>query len=57
MFVVETGSDMASVTQFAKKVRQIGKMSVTVRIRRGIDIDAGCGQLADRLSPGTVNTN
>lgn len=35
-----------SVQEFADRLRARGRISVTVRVRRGLDIAAGCGQLA-----------
>ncbi|CAJ1443096.1 unnamed protein product [Effrenium voratum] len=40
-------SQRQAVAKFVDTLRQFG-VEATVRVRRGIDIDAGCGQLAER---------
>jgi len=40
-------SQQEAVAKFVDKLREFG-VEATVRVRRGIDIDAGCGQLAER---------
>jgi len=40
-------SQREAVAKFVATLRQFG-VEATVRVRRGIDIDAGCGQLAER---------
>jgi len=40
-------SQREAVAKFVENLRQFG-VEATVRVRRGIDIDAGCGQLAER---------
>jgi 23S rRNA (adenine2503-C2)-methyltransferase len=47
----ETPSAEPAVQAFQQVLAEHGVPS-TVRQRRGIDIDAGCGQLRDRLGPG-----
>jgi adenine C2-methylase RlmN of 23S rRNA A2503 and tRNA A37 len=42
------------VTAFQEELLKLG-ISSTVRVRRGIDIKAGCGQLRDRLMAGLGN--
>lgn len=42
-------SDMQAVTDFIDVLATYG-VSATVRVRRGIDIDAGCGQLKSKIS-------
>lgn len=42
-------SQREAVAKFVETLRQFG-VEATVRVRRGIDIDAGCGQLAERAS-------
>ena len=42
-------SDMQAVTSFIDILATYG-VSATVRVRRGIDIDAGCGQLKSKIS-------
>merc|ERR1719367_90044 len=39
----------AAAARFIRKLADFG-IEATVRVRRGIDIDAGCGQLAERAS-------
>lgn len=47
-------SDTAAANQFMDILRQYG-VSATIRVRRGIDIDAGCGQLkAKVIAPGEI---
>jgi 23S rRNA (adenine2503-C2)-methyltransferase len=47
-------SDTAAANQFIEILRQYG-VSATIRVRRGIDIDAGCGQLkAKVITPGEI---
>ena len=47
-------SDTAAVDEFVAILAQYG-VSATIRVRRGIDIDAGCGQLkANVIAPGDV---
>ncbi|MAS36220.1 MAG: 23S rRNA (adenine(2503)-C(2))-methyltransferase RlmN [Anaerolineaceae bacterium] len=47
-------SDTAAAEQFIDILSQYG-VSATVRVRRGIDIDAGCGQLkASVIAPGEI---
>lgn len=47
-------SDTAAANQFMDILRQYG-VSATIRVRRGIDIDAGCGQLKAKVSaPGEI---
>lgn len=46
-------SDPARVAAFQEELARFG-VSSTVRVRRGIDIQAGCGQLRDRIL--TINT-
>ena len=47
-------SDTAAANQFIDILRQYG-VSATIRVRRGIDIDAGCGQLkAKVIAPGEI---
>ncbi|MCW5887853.1 MAG: hypothetical protein KIT07_06980, partial [Anaerolineales bacterium] len=40
-------STRESVAEF-KRILEEGGISCTVRVRRGIDIQAGCGQLAEK---------
>jgi len=47
-------SDRLRVNAFQQELATYGVGS-TVRVRRGIDIQAGCGQLRDRLVPGQGN--
>ena len=44
-----SGSDDNSIDQFARALRDTG-VTVTVRRSRGKDIDAACGQLANKNS-------
>lgn len=47
-------SDSAAANQFIDILSQYG-VSATIRVRRGIDIDAGCGQLkAKVIAPGEI---
>jgi 23S rRNA (adenine2503-C2)-methyltransferase len=47
-------SDSAAANQFVDILSQYG-VSATIRVRRGIDIDAGCGQLkAKVIAPGEI---
>jgi 23S rRNA (adenine2503-C2)-methyltransferase len=41
-------SDMESIRHFIEVLKRYG-VSATVRVRRGIDIDAGCGQLKSKI--------
>jgi 23S rRNA (adenine2503-C2)-methyltransferase len=43
-----TPSDMGAVKRFVQILESYG-ISATVRVRRGIDIDAGCGQLKTKV--------
>lgn len=40
------------MARFAETVERHSGVRVTVRVRRGIDIDAGCGQLAAKVEGG-----
>jgi adenine C2-methylase RlmN of 23S rRNA A2503 and tRNA A37 len=43
-------SDKAAVTRFINILEEDYGIPATVRIRRGIDIDGGCGQLKGKLA-------
>ena len=45
-------SDKLRVSAFQNKLGEFG-VSSTVRVRRGIDIQAGCGQLRERTTTGS----
>lgn len=47
-------SEEADVTTFVDALAEHG-IPATVRVRRGIDIDAGCGQLRDRVVEGLID--